>query len=90
MSKSTLISTSGGFLLSSFFHSTIFTTCLSAATGATVAYFATVFWKYQMSNLNEKIEIQKKLKSLIPFIQKKHQLEKQIKKIENNNHQPKK
>lgn len=51
---------------------------LSASVGGTAAFFVGMFWKYQFSNLDERIEIQRKLKAMIPLIKMKHDLKKRI------------
>ena len=82
MQHSTAIGTGGGTLLSVILGGTFLTTCITAAIGATVAFFISLFWKWLMSDLNERIEIQAKLKALVPLIKRKRDLNKQVDKIQ--------
>ncbi|HJY63848.1 MAG TPA: hypothetical protein VJ455_06810 [Ignavibacteria bacterium] len=82
MTNNVVAGTAGGTLVGIIFSSTFVTTCVGAIAGATLAFFTSLFWKYLMSNVNERLEIKMKLKALIPFIKEKHRLEKQIKKLE--------
>lgn len=81
MQNSVVVGTSGGTFLSVILGGTFLTTCLSAAIGATVAFFISLFWKYCMSNLDERLEIERRLKSLVPLIKRKRELNKKIDKI---------
>jgi predicted RND superfamily exporter protein len=84
MQYNVIIGTTGGTFLSVILGGTFFTTCLTAAIGATVAFFISLFWKYAMGTLDERIEIEKRLKQLVPLIKRKRALNKKIDKIKHS------